>query len=509
MLSSTARISLSEQAQQLDLRAEMMALLRQIGPGHMMNTAYDTAWVARLHKLNEPMAEEALKWLREHQLADGSWGAEAPVYHHDRVICTLAAAIALAERGLPEDRVRVKQAMIALDKHQARLHLDPAGETVAFEMLLPTLIAEAKILRLIPRGGTAMLNDMVRTRETKLAKAPGRMISRFTTMAFSAEMVGTDVLHILDLESLQEENGSVGYSPSATAYFSLQTPANWKALEYLRTYSCQGGAPNVAPFDVFERAWTLWNLALTGFDSKEFSASQPSLDFLEASWQPRRGIGFAAGYTPRDGDDTGLIYEVLSRYGRSPDLDAVMYYEEDDYFRCFALESNPSISTNIHVLGALRQAGLSIFTPSVQKILLFLRAKQTTQGFWIDKWHTSPYYATAHLIITCTGYNDVFVENAVEWMLSTQHIDGSWGYYLPTTEETAYCLQALSIWRSFGYSIPDDVLVYGAKWLIEHMERPYPPLWIGKCLYSPTLVIRSTILSALLLVDQVTKQRGF
>jgi hypothetical protein len=29
------------------------------------------------------------------------------------------------------------------------------------------------------------------------------------------------------------------------------------------------------------------------------------------------------------------------------------------------------------------------------------------------------------------------------------------------------------------------------------MDPPYPPLWIGKSLYSPGLVVRSAILSAL------------
>jgi hypothetical protein len=34
------------------------------------------------------------------------------------------------------------------------------------------------------------------------------------------------------------------------------------------------------------------------------------------------------------------------------------------------------------------------------------------------------------------------------------------------------------------------------------MDLPYPPLWIGKCLYNPSLVIRSAVISALALVEQ-------
>ena len=90
----------------------------------------------------------------------------------------------------------------------------------------------------------------------------------------------------------------------------------------------------------------------------------------------------------------------------------------------------------------------------------------------------------------------------MSWTLKTQNADGSWGCYLPTAEETAYCVQALAIWKRHGGRVPRDVLRRGAAWLAEHAEPPYPPLWIGKCLYGPELVIRSAVLSALILAKQ-------
>ena len=502
MIDNTRPLVFSEDKQQLDLHAEMMTLLQQIGPGHMMNTAYDTAWVARLHKLGEPMAIEALNWLREHQLADGSWGAEVPVYHHDRVICTLAAVIALAEYGLPEDRVRLDQAMSALDKHLTRLYLDQAGETIAFEMLFPTLISEAKRLGLIESGGTALLNDMASVRETKLANSPGGMISRFTTLAFSAEMAGSDETHLVDIDNLQENDGSVGYSPSATAYSVLNFyQDNLNARDYLRKINNKGGFPNVAPFDTFEQAWTLWNLALTEIQDSELDAlCQPILDDLEQMWVPGKGAGFAAGYASKDSDGTSVVYGVLTHYGRSVDLEAVLSYEESDYFRCFALEANPSVSANIHVLHTLRQAGLPSDNPSIRKIIRFLQMQKRSKDFWLDKWHISPYYTTAHAIIANSGLDTLPVDDAIRWIIETQNENGSWGYYVATAEETAYCLQALVVSKRNGQHIPDQSLERGARWLHEHLDPPYPPLWIGKCLYSPFLVIRSAILSALLMV---------
>jgi halimadienyl-diphosphate synthase len=238
-------------------------------------------------------------------------------------------------------------------------------------------------------------------------------------------------------------------------------------------------------------------------DSKILALCKPSLDYLKNLWEPGTGIAQASGYTPKDSDDTSLTYETLRRFNYDLDIEAVLHYEEEECFRCFALEANPSISANIHVLGALRHAGFSIHHPSVQKTLNFLRRSQTLRLFWFDKWHASPYYATAHAIIACAKYCDDLVQDAVYWLLKTQNPDGSWGYYpTPTAEETAHCIQALCIWRQSGNPIPDDAIQRGAAWLQAHAEPPYPPLWIGKCLYSPELVVRSTIMSALLLAAQ-------
>jgi halimadienyl-diphosphate synthase len=488
----------------VDLRGSVHRLLEEIGPGRMMSTAYDTAWIARLSELGEPVGERALDWLRAHQLADGSWGAGELRYYHDRLICTLAAMTVLARHGRPRDHARLQRAQLALETITQGLKADPAGETVGFEMIVPILLDEARALGVIQSRGDGSLERLSRYRAAKLNALPGGMINRSVTVAFSAEMAGSDGLQLLDVENLQEANGSVAHSPSATAYFVLHVRrCESPALEYLRQVVVDDAAPNVAPFDVFERAWVLWNLALAGpVDGETLRLCRRHLDFLEEGWRPDEGIGFAAGYTPDDGDDTGLVYEVLTHFGRSADLGAVLHYEEQDHFRCYALEANPSISANIHVLAALRRAGLEVQHPSVQKTIQFLRRTQTLRLFWFDKWHASPYYPTAHTVIACAGYESSLVRDAVYWILETQNPDGSWGYYMPTAEETAYCLQALVVWRRSGGRVPLSVLEKGAAWLADHAKPPYPPLWIGKCLYCPISVVRSAVLSALLLVTQ-------
>lgn len=482
-------------------------LIDEIGPGYMGSTAYDTAWTARLGEVDWNLSSRSLAWLAENQLPDGSWGAAAPMYYHDRVLCTLAAMVALTYRGRRgQDKLQIEKGKLALERivggATQGLQSDPNGATVGFEMIAPTLAAEAEKLGIIKNQGNRILGRLSKMRAKKLSYLQDNMISRSVTMAFSAEMAGTDGKHMLDVNNLQESNGSVGVSPSATAYFATYVKRGDEAsLKYLRSViRPDGGMPNVAPFDVFEIAWTLWNLSFIP-DLKQNGKLKPHLDFLAQAWQPKRGVGFAAGYSVKDSDDTGLVYDTLLRFGIEKDLASVLIYEEKDHFRCFDLEANPSISANIHVLGALGQAGLDQKNSSVQKVLRFLQKAKGTNPYWNDKWHSSTYYATAHAIIACAAFASDLVRDAVDWLLQSQNRDGSWGTYLATAEETAYAIQALWFWNEHVGKVPKHVLRNGARWLKENMDKPYPPLWIGKCLYNPSLVIRSAVISALTLAQ--------
>jgi len=196
-----------------------------------------------------------------------------------------------------------------------------------------------------------------------------------------------------------------------------------------------------------------------------------------------------------------ITYNALLRYGIEKDLASILAYEEKDHFRCFDLEVNPSISANIHILDALFQSGLTDRNSSVAKILQFLKKAKGGQTFWVDKWHSSAYYPTAHAVIACAGHANDLVEESVQWILRSQNRDGSWGTYLSTAEETAYAMQALWVWNQKVARIPKAIFKNGARWLKENLDKPYPPLWIGKCLYSPQLVVRSAVISALALAQ--------
>lgn len=490
----------------MELQQAILDLIDVIGPGQMMTTAYDTAWLARLGELGDPAGETALEWLREHQLEDGAWGAWHPHYHHDRFISTLAAITTLARRGRIRDRERIRRAEAALHAEAKLLDQDPAGETIGFELIVPTLLNEAKALGAIHHVEQDVIRRLAPLRAAKLARLPQGMINRHVTVAFSAEMAGMDGQAILNVEHLQEANGSVGLSPSATAYFALYIRrGDPRAMAYLRdVIARQGGqAPNVAPFDIFEQAWSLFNLHIAGaLEGEALRRCQRSVDYLEQHWEPGVGVAFSPSYTPKDSDDTILAYEVLKRLGRQPDLDAVLQYEEAEHFRCFALESNPSISANIHILSGFRHE-LPAADPRVEKIRRFLMRVRRPEGYWLDKWHASPYYATSQAILAAAGYVDLQLADSIAWILRTQRENGAWGHYEHcTTEETAYSLMALAFWKQHGGAVPADALKRGADWLADHAGLPYTALWIGKCLYCPELVVRSAALSALVMATR-------
>ncbi len=490
-------------------------LLKKLGNSKMSRSAYDTAWVARLDEFDSEMSNRALGWISKNQLLDGSWGTGRPMYYHDRVICTLAVMIALTYRGRrTTDKMQVERGIDALGAVVAGatrgLLTDQIGDTIGFELIVPTLVTEAEQLGLIKHQKERILGRLSRVRDEKMAKLSGHKFSRFMSVAYSAEMTGKDRIDLLDIDHLQETNGSVGNSPAASAHFALYVkPGDEKALNYLRSWTNDdGGVQNAAPIEIFERAWVLWNLSQTGLhktDDEIKALCAPHLDYLESHWQPKRGLSFSESFTTPDGDDTSVGFEVLSKFGRNPRLDMVSNYEQENWFRCYEVERNPSVDVNVDFLGALREAGYDKNHPSVKKILAFTRSMRRPEGYWLDKWNISPYYTTGRVIILCKGYDDELCQESVDWMLSKQQSNGSWGSYgFQSAEETAYCLQALKIWQMYRgnkSNVSNSILKDARLWLSTHCEPPYPPFWISKTSYCPENIVQSSILSALILAE--------
>jgi halimadienyl-diphosphate synthase len=469
--------------------------------------------VARVPDLKHPRRPafpRALDWLLQHQQADGSWGVRLK-YHHDRVLSTLAAMLTLSywQEQFETDTwsSRLEAARQSIWNHVQGLHRDPY-DLIGFELIVPTLLEDARRQGLtLPY---ASFGEVVRTCEAKLKLIPPELIyTRNVSTIFSAEFLG-DRLDVSRVNGLQDDNGSIASSPSATAYYLLKDPRNRAARDYLARVldGHDGAAPAVDPIDVFEAAWVLFSAAQVWPDASQLAFEiGPHVDVLIEEFRRKNGAGYNSYFAVPDLDGTSMVFRVLNWVGIDPDPALLAQFEEDDHFRCFPFERNPSISAHVHLLDALRAAPeFPRRRRMIGKVLDFLGRSRTLQTFWFDKWHASPYYTTAHAIIALREHR-YLAEEAAYWMINTQNKDGSWGYYDEgTAEETAYCLQALVSYQRGGAACEQiaSAIRRGAEYLASSIERracAYTPLWIGKSLYTPTWVVHAAVLSALALAE--------
>jgi hypothetical protein len=220
------------------------------------------------------------------------------------------------------------------------------------------------------------------------------------------------------------------------------------------------------------------------------------------------GVAGGSGL-PEDADDTATALSALARLGspRSPDC-LWAYQEQDGHFACFFDERTPSTSTNAHVL----QAFGTCLTPDLPRPARYLHAmarltawlcdRQETDGSWWDKWHASPYYATACCALALGDHGDHravdALRRAAEWVLDTQRPDGSWGWWTGTYEETAYAVRVLSRARPARTNdLIDRAVARGCARLLGGGDEPYPTLWHDKDLYAPVRIVRAEGLAAL------------
>lgn len=484
------------------LAAAARQLTGSLRDGASSETAYDTAVVSRLRSARDPGQSAfpaTVTWLRRHQHADGSWGGRIETAH-DRLVGTLAALVRLAE--LPDEWARAAvRAGADYVARRAEDWRDEPHETVAFELLVPQLLDEARELDLpLPYERFA---PVLALRDEKLRRIPfDALYAQPTTLVHSLEFLGRE----LDPERvgrLRGQNGSYGNSPSATAHV-LAHARDERAERYLRRaldVSLNGGAPTIYPFEVFERAWVLYNLSHAGCDA----AVAPHLRYLAESIGPD-GVGMARGGLVPDCDDTAMVAIILARAGQEVDLEILRPFEGEGWFTCFPYERNTSISVNARVLEALKAGaapGDARQAPRLAKLTRYLLAQRLAGRYWQDKWHVSPYYATAQVVLAAAGVADGLVAGTRDWLLETQRPDGSWGRYGGTCEETAYAMQALLTLAPGGDPVAGQALARGAVYLSERFaDTDYPELWIGKGLYTPYAIVRSAVISALMLYQR-------
>ena len=493
----------------MDLKVQARELVTNLG-GHMNASPYDIAWLARLPEDGGSGGRwpGLINWLLEHQRQDGSWGGEIP-YYHDRILCTLTAIVALKERGEESTtRKAIRRGEDYVWRNLHFLHHDPI-ELVGFELIFPTLLAQARTLELDVPAHSCGYGSV---RAAKLRLLPEDSIyTPGTSVAFSLEFMGARG-EPERLGRLLGENGSIANSPATTAYLLLQGGDNLAALGYLEKLMAQSrGIPHFFPLRTFEIAWVLEHLTFAGLSLQDADLIAPSLWEALQSALDEAGVSMDPAFGIRDGDTTAVSARVLSLSGRPVDSEVLHRFEDREtrIFRTFEFERNASVSTNAHALEAL---ALMPSYPDRQevwdRVVTMLLAARKYQSYWIDKWHASPYYATSHVLISLLRSNEPLVSEclgSLDWLIHMQRSDGSWGYFdRGTAEETAYALLALLHYHRRFNMEDADVLRRGTAYLWRAFESKvaHPDLWIAKSLFAPEGVVRSAILAALLLSQE-------
>ncbi len=437
-----------------------------------------------------------IRFLLGRQHPDGHWGGEGAY----QVIPTLSATEALLNvlrRDRPaghRDRVRAAaerglRALAAWFSTGAAITLP---DTVAVELLVPALVADIND-HLGERRGLVLPRNLDPEPLTRLRHLAGTGQPLPEKLWHSLEAVGPAVQ---GAPWIRPAHGAVGCSPAATAAWlgdRTPPPRAQASVQYLTdVQQADGAVPVGAPVDIFERAWVVSTLAA----AKVPLQPPPGLvDGLHAAFGTA-GASVGAGLIP-DVDDTATALYALALCGSPHRPDSLWLYHVDGHFVTFPAERTASTTANAHVLQALGVAGDDTGT-AIRELVRWLHEQQQAEGCWTDKWHASPFYATACCVAALAEVDPASsataIARAAAWVLANQRSDGSWGRFRGTYEETAYAVQILA--RSDNVHIGQPMR-RGCRFLTGWGDREHPPLWHDKDLYTPVRVVRAAGLAAL------------
>ncbi|MGH3887863.1 MAG: hypothetical protein ACRDSZ_15090 [Pseudonocardiaceae bacterium] len=389
-------------------------------------------------------------------------------------------------------------------------------DTIAAEIVIPALVAQVNA-HLDRFGPEPVIGLDIWRGSGRLFLPPGvddGLLARLGHLVRQGHPLPTKLLHSLETLGpavrgapfVHPVHGAVGCSPAATAAWLEDSTGCQAAVRYLETVQNRGRGPvpGVTPITVFERAWVLAALTAAGIG---VTVPRGLTDSMHAAFGD---CGVAAGPgLPPDSDDTAAALYALAQLGSPRSLDCLLSYQVDAHFSCFPDERTTSISTNAHVLqtfGRYLEHNLPQrfrHQTAMGKLSGWLRDRQEADGSWWDKWHASPYYATACCAAALHRYSRsasaATLSRAVKWLLDSQREDGSWGRWSGTYEETAYAVQTLlQTCESRADSSVEQAAARGCVFLQRSVgDHKHPPLWHDKDLYTPIRVVRAEGLAAL------------
>jgi halimadienyl-diphosphate synthase len=494
------------------------------GGGENSLSVYESSWVALVRDPAHPSRlayPETYTWILDQQRSDGGWGPFGPY----SALPTMAAMLAVL--SLPRRSLR-RQRAIAIGSRYLQTMLAGrsfgAIDTPFLELLAP-MLAE----RLYTQGVAIPFSQLealqARGVERRAQLPLAALYHPRSTLVHALEAFGP-AIDYQRLRALRTRDGGYGASPAATASVLLYAPewdseaARWLGRLARRGGQQGGGMPATHPLDVFEAAWVLHFLLQGGF---HLPLRDPriarAVAWLRSSIGPK-GVGLARSRAlPEDGDDTATTLATLNDLGAPTSVDPLRAFEADDHYLSYHGESSSSLSANAHALEAL----LSVAPPyretlrgRIQSTTAYLLEMRGPGGFWADKWHISPYYATQACVHALARTTDTATHQSLGPTLAcieqTQHSDGGWGCGGSSMEETAYALLTIAAARRVVFPPATKnrsaqapwswIVARGRNYLQRHLSdlahpNRLPPMWVDKDLYAPPRIIRAAVLAAL------------
>lgn len=486
----------------------------------LYETARVTSWAPWLDG-----HERRLTWLLKQQARDGSWG-EGPAPY--RLLPTLSVTEALLSslgQGESGEMSREQLAAAADNGLAALRDLSSTGgwpDTAAIEILVPELTA--LINEHLDRPAVSALPQLgAWARGQRLSQPRGFQPALPGSVAEECRLAGRvppklhhtfeGVARHLPQIPAALPDGLLGSSPAATAAWLTVKPGAIREQTVNALASVgeryDGLFPEATPITAFERLWVSAALARPGLPSACVAYVRAWVAGIYAT----TGVRGAPGLLP-DSDDTAMAVLVSALAGSPRDPSPLSAFEADDHYDCYVDEDTPSSTANAHALQALT-ACLSHQPTTAHPLRTrmdltrnWLLDQQQPDGAWYDKWHASPYYATERCVTAISGHTDPTTRDAVrsacEWVLASQHSDGSWGVWGGTAEETAYAAKTLLSSPDYmrrpaaahALSLAEEILSDVAHSSGYH----HPALWHDKTLYAPGAMAQAEVTAALELV---------
>jgi hypothetical protein len=410
-------------------------------------------------------------------------------------------------------------------KWLVRSRHDDLPDMPALELIVPSL-TESITKHLDGLSGSALEGAGRRWRDVRL-ELPSEM--RWDTLPVIRSQVASGrgipekLLHALEVAEAAayaapgveaKGPGTIGASPAATAAWLGErgrldplSPARRHLEAVVRRHA--GPVPCGIPITVFEQAWVVsWMVR----GDLPVSVSPAIVASLELSLAPG---GVAAGPgLPKDADTTSVALYALSLLGRPYEPKSLWEYDTGSHFSTWPGEEGVSLTVNAHVLDAFGSYLRSVedadprYGQAMDRLSQWLSERQRLDGSWIDRWHASPYYASACCCLALhefgSGPAAAAVARASRWVLRTQRADGSWGLWTGTMEETAYAMHILLLADDM-HDVDDlgQALARGHAYLSREVDiADDPPMWHDKDLYLPEAIVRAVVLSANRLVKR-------